>query len=101
MPQEEVDLLQLSSQSMAEPSTGPSQVVWRQLRHADALGGFLHNEPNRFTVMPSPHVLPTLLTRRNSFPRSIPAAASQSSSRFSPNQASLELFERGLPCRPD
>jgi hypothetical protein len=31
-----------------------------------------------FTVMPSPHVLPTLLTRRNSFPRSIPAAASQS-----------------------
>jgi len=33
-----------------------------------------------FTVMPSRHVLPTLLTRRNSFPRSIPAAASQSSS---------------------
>src|SRR6202047_3869179 len=33
-----------------------------------------------FTVMPSPHVLPPLLTRRNSFPRSITAAASQSSS---------------------
>ena len=33
-----------------------------------------------FTVMPSPHVLPTLSTRRNSFPRSIAAAASQSSS---------------------
>ena len=33
-----------------------------------------------FTVMPSPHILPTLLTRRNSFPRSIPAAVSQSSS---------------------
>src|SRR5260221_6679029 len=32
-----------------------------------------------FTVMPSPHVLPTLLTRRKSFPRSIAAAASQSS----------------------
>jgi hypothetical protein len=29
------------------PSTGPSQIVWRQLRHADALGGFLHNVPNR------------------------------------------------------
>jgi len=26
-----------------------------------------------FTVMPSPHVLPTLLTRRKSFPRSITA----------------------------
>jgi hypothetical protein len=33
-----------------------------------------------FTVMPSHHVLPTLLTRRKSFPRSIAAAASQSSS---------------------
>ena len=33
-----------------------------------------------FTVMPSPQVLPTLLTRRKSFPRSIAAAASQSSS---------------------
>src|SRR3981189_263379 len=47
MPQEELDLLQLASRSMAEPSTGPSQIVWRQLRHADALGGFLHNVPNR------------------------------------------------------
>src|SRR5215472_1676127 len=47
MPQEELDLLQLASRSMAEPSTGPSQIVWRQLRHADALGGFPHNVPNR------------------------------------------------------
>ena len=47
MPQEELDLLQLASRSMTEPSTGPSQIVWRQLRHADALGGFLHNVPNR------------------------------------------------------
>src|SRR2546426_11376403 len=47
MPQEELDLLQLASRSMAEPSTGPSQSVRRQLRHADALGGFLHNVPNR------------------------------------------------------
>ena len=47
MPQEELDLLQLAARSMAEPSTGPSQIVWRQLRHADALGGFLHNVPNR------------------------------------------------------
>src|SRR6266550_9583489 len=47
MPQEELDLLQFASRSMAEPCTGPSQIVWRQLRHADALGGFLHNVPNR------------------------------------------------------
>src|ERR1700751_2514776 len=33
-----------------------------------------------FTVMPSPHVLPTLSTRRNSFPRSIETAVIQSSS---------------------
>src|ERR1700687_5297744 len=32
---------------MAEPSTGTSQIVRRQLRHADALRGFLHNMPNR------------------------------------------------------
>ena len=47
MPQEELALLQLASRSMAEPSTGTSQIVRRQLRHADALGGFLHNVPNR------------------------------------------------------
>jgi hypothetical protein len=32
---------------VAESSTGPSQIVRRQLRHADALGGFLHDVPNR------------------------------------------------------
>src|ERR1700693_3712774 len=53
-----------------------------------------------FTVMPSPHVLPTLLTRRNSFPRSIPLLRANRRVQFSPNQE-LELFERGLPCRPD
>src|SRR5216684_3783315 len=57
MPQEELDLLQLASRSMAEPSTGTSQVVRRQLRHADALGGFLHNVANRLhrhAISPSP-----------------------------------------------
>src|SRR5260370_41494384 len=42
MPQEELDLLQLASRSMAEASIA-SQIVWRHLRHADALGGLLHN----------------------------------------------------------
>src|SRR3984957_19449861 len=80
VPQKKLDLLQLASRSVAEPSTGPSQIVWRQLRHANALGGSFTMCQTAFTVMPSPHVLLTLLTRRKSFPRSIPAAASQSSS---------------------
>ena len=32
---------------MVEPSTGPSQIVRRQLRQSDASCGFLHNVPNR------------------------------------------------------
>jgi hypothetical protein len=41
VPQEELDLLQLASRSMAEPSTGPPQIVRHQLGHTDALGGYL------------------------------------------------------------
>src|ERR1700751_5401051 len=47
MPQEELDLFQLASRCMTEPGTGTSQIVRRQLRPSDALGGFLHNVPNR------------------------------------------------------
>jgi hypothetical protein len=57
VPQKELDLLQLASRSVAKPSTGTSQIVGRQLRHAYALGGFLHNVPNRLhrhTISPSP-----------------------------------------------
>src|ERR1700731_1412295 len=32
---------------MAEPSTGTSEIARCQFSHADALGGFLHNVPNR------------------------------------------------------
>jgi hypothetical protein len=42
---------------MTEPSTGTSQIVRSQLRHADALGGFLHNVPNRLhrhAISPTP-----------------------------------------------
>jgi hypothetical protein len=35
-----------------------------------------------FSVIPSPHVFPNLLTRRNSFPLSIAAATSQSFNSF-------------------
>jgi len=57
VPQKKLDLLQLASRSVAEPSTGPSQIVWRQLRYANALGGFLHNVPNRLhrhSISPCP-----------------------------------------------
>src|SRR6266446_1698212 len=57
VPQKKLNLLQLASRCVAEPSTGPSQIVWRQLRHSDASGGFLHNVPNRLhrhTISPCP-----------------------------------------------
>src|SRR5579864_3692100 len=47
VPQEKLDLLQLPSRGMAEPSTGPPQIVRRQLRYSNASGGFLHDVPNR------------------------------------------------------
>jgi hypothetical protein len=46
VPQKELDLLQLASRSMAEPSTGTSQIVGRQFRHADALGGAISPCPS-------------------------------------------------------
>ena len=79
-PQKKLDLLQLVFGCVAEPGTGPSQIVRRQLRHSDASGVFFHvvpNRPYRHPISPCP---PTLLTRRNSLPRSIAAAASQSTS---------------------
>ena len=47
MPQKELDLLQLASRSVAEPSTSPTQIVRCQLGHTDALGGFFHYVPDR------------------------------------------------------
>src|ERR1700676_3997921 len=79
VPQKKLDLLQLASRSVAEPSTGPSKIVWRQLRHADALGGFLHNVPNRLhrhAISPCPS---NFVDPAEQF-SSIRAAASQSSS---------------------
>ena len=47
VPQEKLDLLQLASRCVAEPSTGPPQIVRCQPRHSNVSGGFLHNVPNR------------------------------------------------------
>ena len=53
-----------------------------------------------FTVIPSPHVLPTLLNRRNSRPRSMAAAASQSSSSAL-TQSGTGTVRMWPPLRPD
>ena len=37
MPQKELDLFQLSSRGVAEPSAGPTKVMWRQLLQSDPL----------------------------------------------------------------
>jgi len=47
VPQEKLDLLQLTSRSVAQPSTGPSQIVRRQLGDTNGLRGLLHDVPNR------------------------------------------------------
>ncbi len=101
MPQKKLDVLQLASRSMAEPSTGPSQIVWRQLRHANALGGFLHNVPNRLhrhAISPCPS---NFVDPAEKFP-SINYGLRRANRpvRFSPNQEP-EPFGRGLPCQSD
>jgi hypothetical protein len=75
MPQEELDLLQLASRSMTELSTSPSQICGANFGTPMLLADSFTMCQTAFTVIPSPHALPTLLTRRNSLPRSIAAAA--------------------------
>src|SRR5437016_4730499 len=50
-----------------------------------------------FSVMPSPHVFPALLTRRNNFTRSIAAASNHSATRISLSQGQ-ELCAHVRPC---
>jgi hypothetical protein len=77
-----LDLLQLVSRSVAEPSTGPKQIVRHQLGHTDALGGFLHDVPNRLfrhAIAPYPPYFVNSAEQFSSINRSITAAASHSS----------------------
>jgi hypothetical protein len=53
--------IDFTSRRVAKPSTGPSQIARRQLRHSDALGGFLYDVPNRlychaivYSAVPAP-----------------------------------------------
>jgi hypothetical protein len=53
-----------------------------------------------FSVIPSPHALPTLFTLRNSFPSQSRLLRASRLFRFAPNRA-LEPFGCGLPFRQD
>jgi len=73
-------VLQLSSRCVAEPAQVRRRSCGANLATPMLLADSLTMCQTAFTVIPSPQVLPTLLTRRNSLPRSIATAASQSSS---------------------
>ena len=47
MPEEELDLLKLASRIMAEPRTGPSEIMWRETWNVHARGSLLDNVPDR------------------------------------------------------
>ena len=86
---------------MAEPSTGPSQIVWRQLRHANALGGFLHNVPNRLhrhAISPCPS---NFIDPAEQF-SSINSSCGEPIVQFGSHPIlNWNRSDRGLPCRPD
>src|SRR5437899_9756521 len=47
MSQQELDLLQFASGSVAQTSTRPPQVMWGQFRHTDPFRAVLHDVPDR------------------------------------------------------
>src|SRR6516162_9825890 len=55
-----------------------AEVVRRQFGNTNAVRSFFAMCHTAFSVIPSPHILPALLTRRNSLPRLTAAAASHS-----------------------
>jgi hypothetical protein len=47
MPEEKLDLLKLASQIMAEPRTGPPEIMRRETWNVHARGSLLDNVPDR------------------------------------------------------
>jgi len=47
MPEEKLDLLKLASRIMAEPRTGPPEIMRRETWNVHARGSLLDNVPNR------------------------------------------------------
>jgi hypothetical protein len=72
--QEKLDLFQFHSRGMRSPSTGPPQIVRRQLANPMLLADSFTMCQTAISVIRSPQVLPTLLTHWNSLPRSMAVA---------------------------
>ena len=79
MAQQELDLLQLSTGSMAQLRTRAPQVVGRDGPEAEFASILLTTCQTRRSVTPSPHHLPARQTQRNSLPVWSSAAPAQSS----------------------
>jgi hypothetical protein len=47
IPKERFNLLKLASRIVAEPRTGPSEILWRETWNVHARGSLLHNVPDR------------------------------------------------------
>src|SRR4029077_901880 len=77
------------------------QIMRRQLRHADALSGFLHNVPNRLhrhAISPGPSNFVDPAEQLSS----INCGCYEPIVQFGSHPiGKLEPFSRGLPCRPD
>src|SRR5258706_15902578 len=96
MSRQELDLLQFYSSGVAQPGAGSRQVVRRQVSHSDLLRELLKTYQTTFSVTPSPHTLPALLTRRNTFPVVMPAAVNHDSSSCR-TQSGIELVRTCPP----
>src|SRR6266576_3447721 len=81
---------------MAQSSTGPSQIVRRQLWHTNALGRFLHYVPNRLYRDALSPCFPYFVDPAKKPPSINAGRGKPHSYRFSPSPEP-EPFERGLP----
>lgn len=80
MAKKELNLLQFAAGGAAEPSATTTEIVRREFVNANLGCELLDDMPDELSVTASPQALPALLTRRKSFPASIPADFVQSSS---------------------
>jgi hypothetical protein len=47
MPEKKLDLFQFAARIMAEPRTGPAQIMWRKMGNVHARGSLLDHVPDR------------------------------------------------------
>jgi hypothetical protein len=68
MPEQELDLFQLTAGRPTQPRACSAQIMRRESLIADPRRELLHHVPTSFSVTPSPQDLSALLTFRKSFP---------------------------------